>query len=174
MYRRSWLAVTRDKTPIPRSTEARNFETNQARSPDPRLTSRAGSLTWNDTLLTLGQEHTTNFPKQWRNCSDTSEQHTVTSISQTSWLKPRQPYPTQRWLPSLIWALSAQKNMQRWLTLRKITLMELSSKSWGKRMYTNKICTRSTISLCAKQMTNNKRWWHQTPPSRWSILTRIQ
>ena len=50
--------------PIPRSTEARNIEINQAWIPNPRLTSRAGALTWKATFLTLGQEHSTIFPEQ--------------------------------------------------------------------------------------------------------------
>ena len=52
------LTGTRENSPIPRSTEVRKtLEINQAWIPKLRLTSRAGVLTWKDTLLTLYQEH---------------------------------------------------------------------------------------------------------------------
>ena len=52
------------RPPSPRSTEVRNLEINQARSPKPRLTSRAGALTWKAIILTLDQEHKINSPEQ--------------------------------------------------------------------------------------------------------------
>ena len=119
MNRRSWLTGTRGKTSIQRSTEAINLEINQAQSLKPRLTSRAGALTQKAILLTLDQEHPTNLPEQWRNWSDTLEKHTMTASSHPSWLKLLPLYPTQRWQPSLIWAPSAQKQMERWPTSKK-------------------------------------------------------
>ena len=116
MNRRSQLMVTRVKCPSPIITEVRNLEINQARSPKPRLTSRAGALTWGAILLTLDQEHPKFLPEQWRNFSNTLEQHIVTATSHPSWLKLRPPSPTQIWLPSLIWAPSSLKQMERWPT----------------------------------------------------------
>ena len=111
MNQRYWLTETRGKTPNPRSTEARNLKINQAWSTKPRLTSRAGALTWKDIFLTLDQEHPKKSPEQWRKWSNTLEQHTVTADSHPSWLKLQPPSPTHRFLPSLIWAPSAQKQM---------------------------------------------------------------
>ena len=82
---RSRLTRKRDKPPSPKSTEVRNNrEINQAWSPKPRLTSRAGLLNRKATLLTLEQEHLTSFQEQWRNWSDTLKHLTVTDVSHTS------------------------------------------------------------------------------------------
>ena len=123
---------------------------NQAWSPNPRLNSRAGALTRKATFLTLGQEHSTNSTKQWSNCSNTLDQHTVTANTQTSWLKPQPPSPTHRFLLSLIWSPSAQKHIHRWLTLIKRTSMNPSTKSWVIKITNNQTCIRYTISLWSK------------------------
>ena len=66
------LMEIRGKPQCPRIIYARNIEIYQSQSPNPRLTSRAGTLTQKATFLTLGQEHSTNVPKQWRKCINTS------------------------------------------------------------------------------------------------------
>ena len=144
---RCQLTVTRDNPPSPRISEVRNLEINQSQSPKTRLTSRAGALTWKAVLLTLDQEHPTNLPEQRRNWSNTLEQHTVTAVSQTSWLKLCPPYPTHICLTSLIWSPSAQKQMEIWTTSRKRISMRTSTKRWGRRISKNQICTGYTISL---------------------------
>ena len=144
---RSRLTGTKEKPPIPISTEVRNnleinkslipistevrnnLEINQALIPKPILTSMAGVLTWKATLWTLDQEHLTNLPEQWSNWSDTLEKRTVTAVSHPSWMKLWPTSPTQRCLPSLIWASSAQKQMDRWPTSRKRLSMRPSAKS---------------------------------------------
>ena len=51
-------------SPSIRSTEARNLEINKALIQIPRLTSRAGALTCKAVILTLDQEHPTNYPEK--------------------------------------------------------------------------------------------------------------
>ena len=147
MNRRTRLTGKRSKPPSPRITEVRILETSQSWIPKPIPTSRAGALTWEAKYLTLGQEHPKSLPEQWRNWSDTSEQRTVTSVSQLSWLKPRTPSPTHRFRkPYMIRASSAPKQIQIWLTSRRGTSMKPSAKIWGRRISTSRTCTRSTIS----------------------------
>ena len=59
--------------------------------------------------------------------------------------KTTSAFPTQRCLPSLIWALSDQKQMEKRPTSKKIISMRPSAKSLGRKIYTNQTCTRYTI-----------------------------
>ena len=171
MNLRYWLTGTKDKPPIPRSTEARNLEINQSQSPKPILTSRAVALTWKAILLTLDQEHPSNSPEHWSKWSDTLEQQIVTADSHPSWLKLWPPYLTRRCLPPLIWTAGAQKQMERWPTSKKRISMRPSAKIRVIRMSTNQICTRYKISLWAKRTNNNKRRRRRTPISRLLRMT---
>ena len=87
-------------------------------------------------IFDLGTREFKYFPKQWRNCSNTLYQYTVTSNTQTSWLIPQPPSPTQILLPSLIWSLRAQKLIHRWLTFGKGTSMKPPTKIWELRNLT--------------------------------------
>ena len=168
------LMGRKGKPPISRSTEARNLEINQDWSPNPRLTSRAGALTRKATFLTLGQEYSKNFPKRWSKFSNILDQHTVTANTQTSWLIPKPPSPTQRCLPSLIWSPRSQKHIHRWLTSINRTSMKPPAKISGIWMSMNQTCTRYTIFFWSKHMNNYNRRWHRTPPSRQSFLKNTQ
>ena len=116
--------MKRGKSPSPRSTEARSLKINQYWNPKPKLTSRAGGLTWKATFLILSQYHPKKFTKQLRNWRDTLEQYTVTDSNQPSWLKPRPLSPTQRYLPSLIHAIGTPKKDAEMTSFQKNIINE--------------------------------------------------